>query len=105
MSFLNELKRRNVLRVGAAYVVTTWLIVQVAETLFPIYGLSDSAVRMVVNVLAISFFPVLVLSWVFEWTPQGLQRDSEVDTGSSSSIQAAKRLDRVILIILTLALS
>lgn len=104
MSFLNELKRRNVLRVAAAYVVTAWLIVQVVETLFPVYGLSDAAVRMVVNVLAIGLVPVLVLSWVFEWTPEGLKRDSEVGAGAPSSAVAAKRLDRIILAVLALAL-
>ena len=45
MSFFAELRRRNVIRVGAAYVVTSWLVVQVVETLFPIYGLSDAAIR------------------------------------------------------------
>ncbi|MBT8062865.1 MAG: hypothetical protein HKO64_02285 [Xanthomonadales bacterium] len=104
MSFTAELKRRNVLRVGAAYVVTAWLVVQVVETLFPIYGLSDSAARMVVNILAIGLVPVLILSWVFEWTPEGLKRDAEVEPGEPSSLAAAKRLDRIILIVLAVAL-
>ncbi|MEX0914630.1 MAG: tetratricopeptide repeat protein, partial [Wenzhouxiangellaceae bacterium] len=104
MSFLSELKRRNVLRVGAAYIVTAWLIVQVVETLFPIYGLSEAAARTVVNILAIGLFPVLVLSWVFEWTPEGLKRDAEVADDAPSSPGATKRLDRIILIVLALAL-
>jgi TolB-like protein/lipoprotein NlpI len=104
VSFLNELKRRNVLRVGAAYIVTCWLVVQVVETLFPVYGLGDAAIRTVVNILGIGLVPVLVLSWVFEWTPQGLKRDADVTTETGSSLQAAKRLDRIILAILALAL-
>jgi adenylate cyclase len=104
MGFLNELRRRNVLRVGAAYIVTAWLVIQVVETLFPIYGLSDAAARMVVNILAIGLVPVLVLSWVFEWTPEGLKRDAEVTPGAPSSPATAKRLDRVILTVLALAL-
>ena len=61
MSLFEELKRRNVLRMGAAYIVTAWLVVQVVETLFPVYGLSDDAIRLVVNILAIGLVPVLIL--------------------------------------------
>ncbi|MBT8063216.1 MAG: adenylyl cyclase, partial [Gammaproteobacteria bacterium] len=104
MSFLGELRRRNVLRVGAAYIVTAWLVVQVVETLFPVYGLSDGAIRLVVNILAIGLLPVLVLAWVFEWTPEGLKKDSDVEAGAPASLAAAKRLDRIILIVLVLAL-
>ena len=104
MWIFEELKRRNVLRVAAAYIVTSWLVVQVVETLFPVYGLSDEAIRLAVNILAIGLLPVLVLSWVFEWTPKGLKRDSEIDRGTTVSLDAAKRLDRVFLVVLALAL-
>ena len=104
MWIFEELNRRNVLRVAAAYVVTSWLVVQVVETLFPVYGVSDEAIRLVVNILAIGLLPVLVLSWVFEWTPKGLKRDSEIDRGTTVSLDAAKRLDRVFLVVLALAL-
>jgi TolB-like protein len=104
LQLFKELKRRNVLRVAAAYIVTSWLVVQVVETLFPVYGLSDEAIRLAVNILAIGLLPVLVLSWVFEWTPEGLKRDAEVDHGKTVSLDAAKRLDRIILVVLALAL-
>ena len=55
MSIIRELKRRNVFRVAAAYLTGGWLLVEVSETLFPIYGLSDAAVRLVVTLLAIGF--------------------------------------------------
>ena len=103
MRILEELKRRNVLRVATAYIVTAWLVVQVVETLFPVYGLADEAIRLVVNVLVIGLVPVLVLAWVFEWTPEGLKRDAEVDREKPVSLAAAKRFDRVILIVLALA--
>jgi TolB-like protein len=104
MSLFGELKRRNVFRVGAAYVVTAWLIIQVVETLFPIYNLSDAAVRLVVNVLAIGLVPVLVLAWVFEWTPEGLKKERDADHQHPASLRAARRLDRMILVVLALAL-
>ena len=105
MRIFEELKRRNVLRVATAYIVTAWLVVQVVETLFPVYGFSDAAIRLVVNLLVIGLVPVLVLAWAFEWTPEGLKRDAEVDRVNPASLAAAKRFDRVILIVLALAVS
>jgi adenylate cyclase len=104
VSLFTELKRRNVIRVAAAYIVTAWLIVQVVETLFPIYGLSEAAVRLVVNLLVIGLVPVLVLSWVFEWTPEGIRREAEVGDTAPVSPRAARKLDRMILVVLALAL-
>ena len=67
-----ELKRRNVFRVAAAYVVVAWLIIQVAETIFPLYGFGDASARIVVTVLAIGFPLFLSFSWVLELIPDGL---------------------------------
>ena len=99
MSFLNELRRRNVLRVGTAYVVSSWLLIQVAETIFPLFGYGDTPARMVVILLAIGFIPALVLSWVFELTPQGLKKDADVDRDESIARTSGKKLDRIILIV------
>jgi TolB-like protein/predicted Zn-dependent protease len=104
LSFFDELTRRNVLRVGAAYIVTSWLLIQVAETIFPLFGYGDTPARMAVILLAIGFIPALVLSWVFEWTPDGFKRDSDVVPGQPASLQGAKRLDRIIMVVLALAL-
>lgn len=105
MSLYQELKRRNVLRVGAAYLVFSWLVIQVVETLFPVYGLSDAAIRLVVSVLAVGLVPVLVLAWVYEITPEGLKRESEVDRSRALSPHTGRRLDRVIMVTLALALT
>jgi len=103
MNLLSELKRRNVLRVVAAYVAVSWLLIQVVETLFPVFGLSDAAIRVVVIVLAIGFVPAVVVAWAFDLTPDGLVRDSEVDHDSAASKAGIKRLDRVVMIALALA--
>jgi adenylate cyclase len=105
MSLYNELKRRNVLRVAAAYIVVAWLIIQVAETIFPLFGFGDGPARLLVIVLAIGFVPVLVISWVFELTPQGLKRDSEVDPELSIAPHTGKKLDRIIMVVLAIALA
>lgn len=105
MTLFSELKRRNVLRVIAAYVAVSWLLIQVVETLFPVFGLSDAAIRGVVIVLAIGFVPAVVLAWAFELTAKGLVRDSEVDRGSAAAKAGTKRLDRVVMVALALAVS
>ena len=97
MSLLQELKRRNVLRVATAYVVAAWLIIQVVETLFPVFGFSDAAIRTVVILLAIGFIPALAISWFFEITPEGLKRDGEVDRLTPAA-HSGKWLDRAIVV-------
>jgi TolB-like protein len=104
MSLFNELKRRNVLRVGAAYVVAAWLVVQVVETLFPIYGISDATIRVVISVLAVGFIPTLVFAWVFEITPEGLKKEIDIVRDHSIVHVTGKKLDRVIMVMLALAL-
>ena len=104
MSLFNELKRRNVFRVGAAYIVAAWLVIQVVETLFPVYGLSNAAIRIVVAILGVGFIPSLILSWVFEFTPEGLKKDADVDSEKSITQTTGRKLDRIILVVLALAL-
>jgi adenylate cyclase len=104
LSLFNELKRRNVFRVGAAYVVATWLVIQVAETIFPLFGFGDTPARVVVIVLAIGFIPAMILAWAFELTPEGLKKESEVDRTQSIAPHTGKKLDRAIMVVLALAL-
>jgi TolB-like protein/Tfp pilus assembly protein PilF len=104
MSLFSELKRRNVIRVGGAYVVTAWLVIQVVETIFPAFGFGDSAVRIATIVFAIGLIPTLIFSWVFELTPEGLKKESEIDRSQSITPYTGKRLDRMIMVVLALAL-
>jgi TolB-like protein len=105
MSIFSEFKRRNVLRVGAAYVVSSWLIVQVVETIFPAFGYGNAAVRVAVIVLAIGFLPALIFAWAFEITPEGLKREREVDRNRSIAPQTGRKLDRIIMVMLALGLA
>jgi len=104
VSLYSELKRRNVIRVAIAYVAASWLLIQVIETLFPIYGLSDAAIRLVVAVLAIGFIPAMIISWAFERTPSGLRRDADVERSEELVVETARRSDRIILVLLAMAL-
>jgi TolB-like protein/Tfp pilus assembly protein PilF len=104
MPLFKELKRRNVIRVAMAYLVAAWLIIQVAETILPAYGMGGAAIRLVVTILAVAFIPVLAFSWAFEITTEGLKREVDVVRESSISRFSAKRLDRMIMLLLALAL-
>jgi TolB-like protein len=104
MSLFHELKRRNVFRVGIAYLAASWLLIEVAETIFPLYGFSNTPARMVVTLLAIGFPLFLVFSWVFEITPQGLKLEKDVTREKSITPQTGKKLDRIIIVLLALAL-
>ncbi len=103
-SFFDELKRRNVVRMAGLYLVGAWLLVQVAGTVLPMFGAPDWLPRSIVILLAIGFVPALIFSWVFELTPEGLKRDAEVPAGQSIAPQTARRMDRMIIAVLLLAL-
>ena len=92
------------LRVGAAYLAVAWLLIQVAQTLLPAFGVPGAALRIVIVVLAIGLVPLLVFAWAFELTPEGLKRESEVDRSQSITPHTGKKLDRLIMVILALAL-
>ena len=102
--FIAELKRRNVTRVGGLYVAGAWLLVQVAGTVLPLFDAAPWIGRVLVIVLVIGFVPVLVAAWVLQWTPQGLRRDAGADSGQTTTPQLGKRMDRLIMLVLALAL-
>jgi TolB-like protein/Tfp pilus assembly protein PilF len=78
-NFFAELKRRNVYKVGAAYVVIGWLLIQIATQVFPFFEIPNWGVRLVVLAIVLGFPIALVIAWAFELTPEGIKRtDSEV---------------------------
>jgi TolB-like protein/tetratricopeptide (TPR) repeat protein len=105
LSFFNELKRRNVIRVGVAYIVTAWVIIQVVETLFPVFEIGNESIRLVVILLAVGLLPVLFFAWAFELTSEGVKREKNVDRSQSITPQTGKKLDRWVIAMLVLALT
>src|SRR5437763_6713404 len=104
-SFFSELKRRNVIRFAGLYLVGAWLLTQVASTVLPMFGAPDWLPRTVVILLVIGFVPALIFSWVFELTPQGLKRDEDVPPEQSIAPQTGRRMNRMIIAVLVLALA
>src|SRR5437588_6703299 len=105
INFFAELKRRNVIRFAGLYLVGAWLLTQIASTVLPMFGAPEWLPRSVVILLAIGFLPALIFSWVFELTPEGLKRDEDVAPEESIAPQTARRMDRMIIVILVLALA
>ena len=76
MSLIDELKRRKVFKVGVAYLVVGWLLIQVASTVAPQLNLPEWAPRLVTFAILLGFPIALVLAWVFDVTPEGIKFDA-----------------------------
>lgn len=105
MSFFNELKRRNVFRVGIAYLIGSWLLAQIAELILDTFDAPDWTMKFIIVVLLIGFPVAVFMAWAFELTPDGVKRDSEVDRSQSIRQQTANKMDRGIIVILVIALA
>ncbi|MEJ2275428.1 MAG: hypothetical protein P8Y01_12780, partial [Woeseiaceae bacterium] len=103
MNIFNELRRRNVFRVGIAYVIVAWLLLQVADTLGPALRLPEWFQSGVVFVLILGFPLVLIFAWAFELTPEGLKREKEVDRGQSITGETGQKLNYTIIGLLLVA--
>lgn len=105
MSFFAELKRRNVVRVGLAYVVISWLLAQVAEFAFENFGAPEWVLKTFVVVLLLGWPIVLVFAWAFELTPEGVKREKDVDRSQSITPQTGQKLNRLIIVVMALAIA
>ena len=74
MSVLKELRRRGVIQVGMAYVVLSWLTIQVADVILPAFEAPDWVMKVLIILLAVGFPITLVISWVFDFTGKGFTR-------------------------------
>jgi TolB-like protein/Flp pilus assembly protein TadD len=100
MNFVDELKRRNVFRVGIAYAVVGWLLMQVTDTFSPALRLPEWFPSAVAFLLLLGLPIALFFAWAFELTPDGIKRDSDVDPKQSTAPQNARKLDRMIIVAL-----
>src|SRR4030095_2182157 len=88
-NFFAELKRRNVYRAAVAYGVVAWFLTQLTTQVFPFFEVPSYAVRFVVIALAIGFPIAMLLSWVYEFTPEGIVRTEDLQPAQARSIQRA----------------
>ena len=104
MSFYEELKRRNVVKVAVLYVVASWLILQIADVLFDAMELPSTWVRLVLAILILGFPLALIFSWVFEMTTEGLKREKDVDRSQSITSDTSRKVNILIIVMLALAI-
>ena len=103
MSFFKELRRRNVVKVAIAYLVVSWLLLQVSDVLVPALHLPDWVQTATTYFLFIGFLPALLFAWAFEMTPEGLKREHEVIPGESIVNKTGRKLDFIIIGVLVVA--
>jgi len=103
MSFLAELKRRNVFRVGIAYAVAAWVLLQVLDVVGEILELPAWGGKLILAIIVAGFFVTLFVAWAFELTPEGIKRESQVDRSQSITSHTSRKLDRVIIGFLLIA--
>lgn len=101
-SLFNELKRRNVVRVGVAYAIVAWLLIQLAGALEPALLLPDWVDRVVTVFVLIGFPIILMFAWAFELTPEGLKRTRDVDPEESITPRTGKKLEHTTIALLAL---
>ena len=95
MPLIAELRRRNVFRVAAAYLLGGWLLTEVLTTILPTLGAPEWAARAVILIFAFGFIPAVVLAWFFEITPDGIKRDHEVDFEDPDKQRQVRKLDQL----------
>jgi len=105
VSLFDELKRRNVFRVGVAYLVASWLLLQIVDVIGPILHLPEEVARYLLFLLIVGFLPALILAWVFELTPEGVRRERDVRRSTAIANRTGRKLDRAIMVILALAVA
>lgn len=100
MSLFAELQRRNVIRVAVTYLVAAWVLVQVMELATDAFAAPDWVLKIFIVLLAVGFVPMVIFSWVYELTPEGLKRESEVTPEESVTAHTARRLNIAVIVLL-----
>ena len=103
-SVWEELKRRNVVRVAIAYVIVSWLVLQMTDVLIPLLALPEWIGRLIFLILLIGFPLAIFFAWAFELTPEGIKKEKHVDRSASVTHVTGRKLDFVIISVLTAAL-
>src|SRR5436189_575216 len=101
--FFGELKRRNVYKVAVAYIVIAWLLIQAASILFPTFEAPSWVMKVFVVFLVLGFPPVLIFSWAFEITPEGIKREEEIAADNPLTRRTGRKIVGITVIIAVLA--
>ena len=97
MSFFEELKRRNVFRVGLAYGIASWFVLQVADLVLNNIGAPTWVIQALMLLVGMGFVAALIIAWAYEMTPEGIKREADVNRDDSVTQLTAKKLDSITL--------
>ena len=103
MNIFDELKRRNVFRVGIAYAIFGWVIAQVADLALENFGAPEWVMKTLLFLMLIGFLVSLFIAWAYEMTPEGIKRAEDVDPDSSITQHTGRKLDRLVIVVLLFA--
>lgn len=104
MSFFEELKRRNVVKVAVLYIIASWLVLQVTDVLASLLPVPEWTGSLVFILLVAGFLPVMIFSWVYELTPEGLKRERDVDRSQSVTHETGRKINILIVVLVVLAI-
>ena len=96
-SLLGDLRRRHVFRVAALYIVGAWMLLQIADVIFPGLGIPEAAIRYVMIAALVGFPIALVIGWMYEFTPDGIVRTAALSESARVSDLSLRGTDYVIL--------
>ena len=103
MSFFEELKRRNVFRVAIAYSLIAWVVLQVLDVVVGVIDAPAWVLQLAFFIGVIGLVAVVIISWVYEMTPEGIKKESEIDRSHSITPHTGRKLDRLIIAVLVVA--
>src|SRR5216117_2590788 len=102
-NFFAELTRRNVYKVAIAYAVVAWLLIQAASIFLPAFNAPQWGMQIVFLILVVGFPIALVCSWAFEITPEGIVRESEVQTDESITHHTGRKIVALTIVLAVVA--
>ena len=105
MSVFSELKRRNVFRVGLLYVIASWIILKVTDVGVSLLHIPTWVGKLILVLLTVGFPLILIFSWTYEITPDGLKKESNVDSGRSIAGKTAGKLNCALIVLFVLAIT
>ena len=103
MALLGEMRRRNIFKVSLAYAIVSWLVVQVADVLLPVFNAPQWIMQVLVLVLILIFPIAVLLAWAYELTPSGFKPTADVDRTQSITIRTGQKLNHIVVFLLALA--
>ena len=102
-NFFQELKRRNVIKAAISYLVISFAVLEAADIVFPIFNISDVVLRWLFIILGIGFPIWLIFAWLYQLTPEGIKKTTNLDPKNSITKKTSNRLNQVIIAALSIA--